>query len=375
MALSSSAFARGALVLMLAGAIALIAIVAISIWLSARSNAIVEEVTRVREVRSLSSSTLETLLNAETGQRGFLLTGSDAYLEPYEKAVPQVHANLDKLRVLLSHDPLGSRLVAQIEASASAKLSELAKTVDLVRANDRDAALTVVRRGEGKQLMDNARDQLRLLTERSEASVASSMDQLRSDTQILSRTTILGGLLVVLFAGGAIWTLARNNRDLLSSRQEVESLNLGLEARVAERTSALTRANQEIQHFAYVVSHDLRAPLVNIMGFISELEAGTVTLQRYVAGPDAGVSPDAARVAANEDLPEAMRFIRASTAKMDTLINAILKLSREGQRVLRARADRSQTASRQFRSQFETPDRQGGSSSGAPGKISGGGLR
>ena len=73
MALSSSAFARGALVLMLAGAIALIAIVAISIWLSARSNAIVEEVTRVREVRSLSSSTLETLLNAETGQRGFLL--------------------------------------------------------------------------------------------------------------------------------------------------------------------------------------------------------------------------------------------------------------------------------------------------------------
>ena len=104
---------------------------------------------------------------------------------------------------------------------------------------------------------------------------------------------------------------------------------------MAERTSALTRANQEIQHFAYVVSHDLRAPLVNIMGFISELEAGTVTLQRYVAGPDAGVSPDAARVAANEDLPEAMRFIRASTAKMDTLINAILKLSREGQRVLR----------------------------------------
>ena len=332
---SSSAFARGALVLIPAGAIALIAIVAISIWLSARSNAIVEEVTRVREVRSLSSSTLETLLNAETGQRGFLLTGSDAYLEPDEKAVPQVHANLDKLRVLLSHNSSGSRLVAQIEASASAKLSELAKTVDLVRANDRDAALTVVRRGEGKQLMDNARDQLRLLTERSEASVASSMDQLRSDTQILSRTTILGGLLVVLFAGGAIWTLARNNRDLLSSRQEVELLNLGLEARVAERTSALTRANQEIQHFAYVVSHDLRAPLVNIMGFISELEAGTVTLQRYVAGPDAGVNPDAARVAANEDLPEAMRFIRASTAKMDTLINAILKLSREGQRVLR----------------------------------------
>ena len=69
-------------------------------------------------------------------------------LSPMKRQFRRFDANLDKLRVLLSHNSLGSRLVAQIEASASAKLSELAKTVDLVRANDRDAALTVVRRGE-----------------------------------------------------------------------------------------------------------------------------------------------------------------------------------------------------------------------------------
>jgi signal transduction histidine kinase len=111
---------------------------------------------------------------------------------------------------------------------------------------------------------------------------------------------------------------------------------VGLERRVAERTSALARANDEIQRFAYIVSHDLRAPLVNIMGFTKELEVGTAALQKFVAAGSAETADltEAAQTAANDDLPEAVRFIRASTAKMDTLINAILKMSREGRREL-----------------------------------------
>jgi signal transduction histidine kinase len=72
------------------------------------------------------------------------------------------------------------------------------------------------------------------------------------------------------------------------------------------------------------------------MGFTSELEVGMDALKRYVSEP----APDealtqAATIAAEEDIPEAVRFIRTSTTKMDTLINAILKLSREGRRELR----------------------------------------
>ena len=69
------------------------------------------------------------------------------------------------------------------------------------------------------------------------------------------------------------------------------------------------------------------------MGFTSELEAAMKTVGPYVAG-DATMA-DRARVATEEDIPEALRFIRASTGKMDGLINAILKLSREGRRELR----------------------------------------
>jgi PAS domain S-box-containing protein len=106
---------------------------------------------------------------------------------------------------------------------------------------------------------------------------------------------------------------------------------------IKEVEADLQAANDEIQRFAYIVSHDLRAPLVNIMGFTSELEATRAAIERYhraVLERAPELATTEARVAVEEDLPEAISFIRTSTAKMDRLIGAILKLSREGRRVL-----------------------------------------
>jgi PAS domain S-box-containing protein len=106
---------------------------------------------------------------------------------------------------------------------------------------------------------------------------------------------------------------------------------------IKEVEADLQAANDEIQRFAYIVSHDLRAPLVNIMGFTSELEATRAAIERYhkaVLEQAPGLATTEARMAVEEDLPEAISFIRTSTAKMDRLIGAILKLSREGRRVL-----------------------------------------
>ena len=76
---------------------------------------------------------------------------------------------------------------------------------------------------------------------------------------------------------------ARYTRDLLRAQAEVRALNVALEERVRERTADVERANEEIQRFAYIVSHDLRSPLVNIMGFTSELETGMQAIDRYLA--------------------------------------------------------------------------------------------
>jgi signal transduction histidine kinase len=106
---------------------------------------------------------------------------------------------------------------------------------------------------------------------------------------------------------------------------------------LAERVADLDAANEEIQRFAYIVSHDLRAPLVNIMGFTSELENAQGEIEKFyraVAQAQPALVTREARDAVESDLAESLGFIRSSTVKMDKLINAILKLSREGRRVL-----------------------------------------
>lgn len=92
-----------------------------------------------------------------------------------------------------------------------------------------------------------------------------------------------------------------------------------------EAEAELRESNEEIQRYAYIVSHDLRAPLVNIMGFTSELAETRAELREALAG-----HPQAERIDA--EMGEALDFIGAAVTRMERLIAAILKLSREGRR-------------------------------------------
>src|SRR6201984_3785155 len=167
-------------------------------------------------------------------------------------------------------------------------------------------------------------------------------------TQRLSSiVTIAGSSLVVAFAGISIVLLRSSARARDDAESALRDANLNLEATVDERTAARREANDEIQRFAYIVSHDLRSPLVNIMGFTSELEQLRGDIFRRIAvlrGAAAMAAPVGATAGDTEaslededkqlsqDVTEALAFIKSSIAKMDRLITAILNLTREGRR-------------------------------------------
>ena len=110
-----------------------------------------------------------------------------------------------------------------------------------------------------------------------------------------------------------------------------------LEFRVKKRTEELSLINEELKNFAYIVSHDLRSPLVNLKGFTSELGGYLKDIQSIFERVWLHVDASAKEKVMNifeKDVPEAMGFINSSVNRMDNLINSVLKLSRLGRRVM-----------------------------------------
>lgn len=338
MPISKLAVIRSTVAALLAGLAALLAIVVTTLWLVAETQTYTQLSVAVRQQRAALVDLRGLLQDTEIGQRGFLLTGEEVYLAPYEEARRALAEQTERVRARLSGDPAQAAAAERLSEIVASKVGEMQQTIDLVRAGRREDALAMLRTDRGRFLMDEARGIFDRLIAQAEGRIADSVSRQQQTITSLYWVTILGALAIVVVVGGAAWMTIAYTRQLVAAQQEVQALNAGLEERVAERTADLGRANEEIQRFAYIVTHDLRAPLVNIMGFTSELEASLAAVRIWfekTGTPADDPAAEDARLAAIEDAPEAIGFIRSSTRKMDGLINAILKLSREGRRTLK----------------------------------------
>ncbi len=321
-------------------------LVGASALLAGRNAQALELVARTQEARAALSRALSALESAETGQRGYLLTGDDAYLDPYRQGSTQAPAALSALEQSLHGLPetgAATGQVRQLKELSKGKLDELQRTIALAQQGRRPEAMEIVRSGLGKRIMDQFREVAAGLEEEQQRLLDQQIASMNGGGRLLVVADAVGFVLLAVLAGAIGWgawnalrTLRRAQGALSQAYQALEAANASLEQRVAERTRDLTEANEEIQRFAYIVSHDLRAPLVNIMGFTTELETAVRTISAFVsAHADGDAAGSEAAVATQEDIPEALQFIKTSTAKMDRLISAILTLSREGRRVLR----------------------------------------
>lgn len=332
---------RNATYLLGASVILLMLVVLGAWWVVGKLQAHQDEVSRHRDVRMSASRLLTDAIDVETSQRGYLLTGRESYLKRYREAGPIIDQELSELRRAAKLVGTPDAQLDDIADALNEKKKEMQATIELRDKSSMAEALEIVNSDKGQQLMGKVRAGLEALVRKAEVSVGTGLGEVEFSVRRLAWLIGLAGVVIFGAAWLGYYLVSASINRLVDAEREIRALNTDLEERVTERTTELTRANDEIQRFAYIVSHDLRAPLVNIMGFTSEMEAGAQSLREYFSISEHGEERrQAAREVAEQDLPEALGFIKSSTDKMDRLIGAILQLSREGRRELsRERVD------------------------------------
>jgi signal transduction histidine kinase len=272
----------------------------------------------------------------EVARRGYLLSHRGQTKDTFVATIRQEAPLIGEIRRLTTDNPVQQANIERLQALAIQHYGLLSRSMVLAD-RDPELAAAIFTHDQSLGVTRELREITAVMLDEENRLLQIRVDAQREAVRILFYVLAFAGALALATAVFSILVLRRYTSNLVESRASVERLNEELEGRVEERTRDLTRANEEIQRFAYIVSHDLRSPLVNVMGFTGELEAATKPLGALVDRVEAEapelLDPDAA-IAAREDLPESIRFIRTSTQKMDRLINAILRLSREGKRVL-----------------------------------------
>ncbi|HEV8598071.1 MAG TPA: response regulator [Gemmatimonadales bacterium] len=178
-----------------------------SIWSTARAR----RAEAMRQASTLRRTALARLLlsvqDAETGERGFLLTGDVAFLEPYRVALDSVPAQLARTKLLFGADSgQVSRLIA-LDSLLEASLAHLAYTVNLQDSGRHAAAIDQVRSGVGRQAMDRIRNVSGVLFAQEDSSIQAWSAQLGRDARVSFLTTVTAALLALCFlvlAGAAI---------------------------------------------------------------------------------------------------------------------------------------------------------------------------
>ena len=227
--------------------IAAVAIVLLSERSYRQATNTLRELAEVQAERTVAWRLFEGLVDAETGQRGYLLTGRVEFLRPYEAGIVQVEKAIQSLSTTRSDEPAALALLAQIHRLGQARLTLLAQTIQLRDSGKHAAAIEIVAGGEGKRLMDELRTSIGELQQTSNHAVASNRTQIYA-TLMFSRIgmAVLSALCVI----GLIMYL-RQSRVVLAHQQELKQVIQAerdrLEVEVIQRTAQLTELTQHLQ--------------------------------------------------------------------------------------------------------------------------------
>ena len=294
-------------------AVILVLIVAITVANSHQFREANNDAARSQETLRQLERVISTMVDAETGMRGYVISGEGRYLEPYNNALATIGGQMGYLKDLLDQSRGVDGHFDQLRIAVSQQIAFRRSVVEKIKAANGDEQLRrAIKIDEGKRGMDEIRRLVADLQKSQEKALADRKRKSeRMDFQATAALIALVGCVIGMLIGGR-----KLLRHYLDERAKNEKRITELAEESKRRAAEMEALNKELEAFSYSVSHDLRAPLRHIAGF-SDM------LQHHVDG------------SLDEKGKRYLNTIAESAKRMGHLIDDLLVFSRMGRAEMR----------------------------------------
>jgi methyl-accepting chemotaxis protein len=214
-----------------------------------------QQVTHSHEVTERVADLLSLLKDAETGQRGFVITGEDSYLEPYKMALDGIPKAIRDLRALTTDNPDQQKRLDQLEPLIAAKLAELHQTVEMRSKGQVEETTKVIRSGAGKHFMDDIRTVMDGMGDAETRILEKRAQEVQAAAGGGKSVIVFGTLFCLAFVAAAAFSITRSlSGQIGQAVRHVQSSSAELQSAANQQASGAKESSTAMSEITTTIS-------------------------------------------------------------------------------------------------------------------------